>query len=245
VNVPIDGVSGSIWRGLTLPIRLASPVGLLARRVLTRQTWVESEVSSDHPVSEPHLVHDDRGGGGGREGSVVQQPHEGAGPLHHRNYVVEIHRGFTSAPDLLERFRRDPNSFSPTSFAVFVPDPAPAGLSEGETYEIKLPGPWDAPVVVSVVSENRIRLETRQGHLEAGWIEFRTRADGPRLCFEIESFARSGDQAIDLLYRTARIAKLVQTEMWVQVLEAAVEQSGGRQFGKVSIETTVYEATSL
>ena len=231
IQGPIDGLAGRIWRTVTFPLRAAAPFVLLARRTLRNRRWVEtvSELGGPGPKVEVS------------ERDDVQAPRDGAGPLNHRTYRIKISGSRLEAHELLEAFRQDPNRFSPTSYATFVPDPAPQGLQKDETFEVKLPGPWDGPILVRAVEPSKVRLETRVGHMEAGWIEFRcsTQPDG-LTDFTIESFARSGDPVFDALYHQVGIGKFMQSEMWVQVLETAVEVSGGRQHGRVAIETTTY-----
>ncbi len=166
----------------------------------------------------------------------IQRPRDGVGPLNHRSYRVRITNSLLDADQLLEAFRHDPNRFSPTAYATFVPNPAPDGLAEGDTLEVKLPGPWDGPVHVRRIEPTRIRIETLGGHMEAGWIEFRTSlAEDNVTVFEIESFARSGDEIFDALYHKVGIGKLFQSEMWAQVLESAVVASGGNQQGRLDL----------
>lgn len=216
--------------------RFVAPVArLIARRVRGRW-WSEIEEISDDEGPDVRL----------RADADVQRPADGAGPLNHRRYGVEIVNPRVSAEDLLRHFRIQPNRFSPTDFATFRSDESgtAVSLSAGEEVTVSLPGPWDGPVVVAVVEPNRLRLETLDGHMEAGWIEFRaTELTNPdRLWFEIESMARSGDIVFDALYHPLRIGRLVQSEMWINVLEAAAQQSGGTIEGVPTISTTIYRA---
>ena len=175
-----------------------------------------------------------------RSSGEVQRPADGEGPLFGRRYRVYIENSELDAAELLEAFRVDPNCFSPTSFAVFVPDPAPSGLSEGAEVDVKLPGPWDGPVRVALIDPHRVRFETRDGHMEAGRIEFSVHDESGVVSFTIESIARSGDPAFNLLYSKLKIGKQFQSEMWAQVLEAAVGISGGTQQGRILVQTTIY-----
>lgn len=181
----------------------------------------------------------------------VQEPDDGTGPLNRRRYRVRIDASTKSPAELLDVVRVSPNTPAPTDFAVFDPPPGPGGLSVGDRLTVLIPGPWDGPVVVAAVEPRLLRLETRQGHMEAGRIEFSAIEHGAgsgqgepcSVEFSIESVARSGDQAFDLLYHQGRIAKLVQTEMWVSFLESIVRTSGGRQAGRVRVETDIYLGT--
>lgn len=213
------------------PGRYLAPIRSLGRRWIDAEFWIEHQrrVPGDGPAVEMVAPVE------------VQPPSDGTGPLNHRRYQVRIIDARLTPDDLIGEFRQDPNRFSPTSFALFAPSPGPEGLTVGDETTVHLPGPWDGPVVVSVAEPGTLRLETRAGHMEAGWIEFTARTEDEVLVFQIESLARSGDSVFDALYHSGRIAKVVQTEMWVRVLEAAVQVSGGRPEGRVFIETTVYE----
>lgn len=231
VIAPVDGFAGRAWRAGTLPFRLAAPVVLLALRVVTGRRWTESV--RELPGSGPKVVISDA--------DDVQPPKDGAGPLNHRSYSVTIANPSLNAWALVDAFRQDPNQFAPTSYATFVPDPSPEGLTEGDESTVKLPGPWDGPVRVATVEPGRLRLETLVDHMEAGWIEFTATTPGDEsVVFTIESFARSGDPVFDVLYHQVGIGKLLQTQMWVRTLESLVEASGGRQVGRITVTTTIY-----
>lgn len=219
---------------ITLPSRVAAPFVSLFWRALRGDFWMESV--SNKPDAGPQLRLSDY--------PEIQVPRDGAGPMNHRLYRVRICDSKLSPEDLLEKFRADPNRFGPTSYATFVPDPKPRGLCEGDVLQVKLPGPWDGPIYIHEVRPQRIRLNTRVGHMEAGWIEFRTSGTGEATEFMIESFARSGDEVFDALYHQVGIGKTMQTLMWVSVLETAVDVSGGQQQGRLEIETVIYEGAS-
>lgn len=174
----------------------------------------------------------------------VQTPADGAGPMNHRRYRVRVRDSTMTANELLEAFRADPNRFCPTSYAAFTPDPAPQGLQEGTSVEVKLPGPWNGPVLVSSIDDQRIRLETLDGHMEAGSIEFSTRQVDDSVEFRIESLARSGDEVFDVVYHRLGLGRVIQTEMWVQVLESAVSVSGGQQQGRLELASIIYEGAA-
>jgi len=127
---------------------------------------------------------------------------------------------------------------SPTKFARFQrTHGAPGSLRVGDEFVVRMPGPWDGPVRVVDVRRRSFRLATLAGHLEAGQIEFRARPDQESLVFEIESWARSSSPLVNLLYHRLRMAKEVQTHMWVSFLERVVDLSGGRMTLGVEIET--------
>lgn len=111
----------------------------------------------------------------------------------------------------------------------------------GDEFTVRMPGPWDGPVRVVVVTPTSFRFATLEGHLEAGQIEWRAGSDDGRLVFAIESWARPGDRASALLHHRLRMAKEVQLHMWTSVIERVARLCGGRITGGVSIETRVVE----
>ena len=114
---------------------------------------------------------------------------------------------------------------------------AQGALREGDEFVVRMPGPWDGPVRVVRRDASSFRLATLNGHLEAGEIEFRARADGDGLRFEIESWARAGDQLSNLLYNNLRLAKEIQLNMWSHFCIRTASMSGGRPQGGITIRT--------
>lgn len=223
-----------VVRTIRQPATLLGPAASLGRRAITGSYWAESVTVST--VAPPQVE---------TEGlSELQGVEDGAGPLNRRRYRISIAYPSLTATELIERFCTEPNRFSPTEFAVFLPEPGEGGLVEGDRITVELPGPWDGPVLVTDRTETSLRFETRQGHMEAGWIEFRASDVDSNVVFEIESVARSGDVVFDVIYHRLGLGKLVQTDMWVRVLEAAADLSGGSQLGRVLVDTTVFEKGS-
>jgi hypothetical protein len=112
----------------------------------------------------------------------------------------------------------------------------------GDEYVVRMPGPWDGPVRVVDVTGRSFRLVTLDGHLEAGTIEFRASPSPEGVCFEIESWARSGDRFSNLLYNRLRMAKEIQLHMWTSFLERVARLAGGRLSGGIDIHTRRVDA---
>ncbi|HEY3577536.1 MAG TPA: DUF1990 family protein [Gaiellaceae bacterium] len=166
----------------------------------------------------------------------VQRMEDGIGPLFHRLYRAQIRDARLSPEELIRCLGNDPNRSTPTALARFLKvRGAENRLAVGDELVVRMPGPWDGPVRVTSVTPSAFRLTTLSGHLEAGQIEFRAlRADG-MLCFEIESWARSGDWLSNLLYDHLRMAKEVQLHMWTSFLERVAGLAEGRLTGGVEI----------
>jgi hypothetical protein len=166
----------------------------------------------------------------------VQRMEDGVGPLFHRLYRARIRDTRLSARELVDRLSTDPNVATPTELARFLKLGGAEGrLAVGDEVVVRMPGPWDGPVRVTVTTPTSFRLATLSGHLEAGQIEFRAAENGGVLQFEIESWARSGDRLSNLLYHHLRMAKEVQLHMWTSFLERVAHVSGGRLTGGVEI----------
>jgi len=162
---------------------------------------------------------------------------DGQGPLFHRRYRTRIRESEMSAETLVARLGTDLNQAAPTRFARFQKIlGGGGGLSLGDEYVVRMPGPWDGPVRIIDTTERSFRLATLEGHLEAGQIEFRV-SDEELMVFEIGSWTRSADQLSNLLYHRARMAKEIQAHMWISFLEGVVKLSGGRMTGGIDIDT--------
>jgi len=210
------------------------PLGLA--RVSWRYLWRVTAVyrseadgeSADRPAPVPDEVLD----------GDVQRVEDGVGPLLRRRYAVLVD-GATLRPDqVIGRLSGDPNCGAPVEVAVFEKIAGDAGeLRVGDEFLIRMPGPWNGPVRVIATEPASFRLATLRGHLEAGQIEFRCRAEDGGLLFEIESWARSGDRLSNLLYTRLRLAKEIQLNLWVETCLRLAHNIGGRPRGGVSVET--------
>jgi hypothetical protein len=168
----------------------------------------------------------------------VQRLQDGVGPLFRRRYGVGIEGSSMSPEQLMATIAQNPNRAAPVEVALFRKTRGDKGrLQVGDEYMVRMPGPWDGPVRVVHQSPTSFRLATLRGHLEAGQIEFRARQEGVALRFEIESWARSGDQLSALLYDRVRLVKEMQLHMWTHFCERIGGLVGGRIRGGIQIDT--------
>jgi hypothetical protein len=166
----------------------------------------------------------------------VQQLENGVGPLFHRVYRGRIRNAEISPEELIGRLGSDLNAATPTELARFLKiTGAEDRLAAGDELVVRMPGPWDGPVRVTMTTPTSFRFTTLTGHLEAGQIEFRATETEGFLQFEIESWARSGDRLSNVLYHHLRMAKEVQLHMWTSFLERVAKLSGGRLTGGIEI----------
>ena len=182
----------------------------------------------------------------GTDPEELQQAEEGVGPLIHRIYRTRIVGSSVGPEELMERMTADLDQVAPSEFATFQRLGEPGdGPAVGDEYVVRMPGPWDGPVRIVDVQPTSFRFATLPGHLEAGQIEFRARADYRSLWFEIESWARSGDRLSDLLYAHLRISKEVQLHMWASVLRRVVRLTEGKMEDGIVIVTRLVPEESL
>mgnify|MGYP000733765731 CR=1 FL=1 len=189
------------------PLNVVVPIVSLVERRLGGRWWAESLREAPGSV-EPQ-----------RENASDQQAvDDGVGAPLVRRYEISLEGAKVSPFGVLDKFRNDPNSFAPIEYAAFSKN----SLSEGDRTEVRLAGPWNGPVQVVVSDVDRIRLATLDGHMEAGWIDFRV-TEEPEALFVIESVARAGDHAFWLLHDRLPIGRWVQADMWARVLESAAD----------------------
>jgi hypothetical protein len=170
--------------------------------------------------------------------SQVQRRREGFGPVYHRLYSALIEDARIGPQELIEHLLVDLNRASPTEVARFVRRGPKRGRGVGGEFDVTMPGPWDAPVRIVDRTPTSFRFCTLKGHLEAGEIEFRASwAEGGRLLFEIESWARSADRLFHLLYHHLWITREMQMHMWTAVCCEAARLAGGSLGDRVLITT--------
>src|SRR4029079_8580034 len=95
-------------------------------------------------------------------------------------------------------------------------------------------GPWKGAVEVIDVTERSLRLATLEGHMESGVIEMRADDEPERhgVRFTIESWARSHDRFLDLMYDKLGIARALQSEMWAIACDRFAALAGGGHTGR-------------
>jgi Domain of unknown function (DUF1990) len=221
---------------LSVRLRTASrwPVGVVLtswrymwRTVPLHRSEVAGSLPEDAPPELPAgaLSHD------------VLRPQAGAGPLFHRVYRGRIRDSQFDGQALIETLAGDLDRVAPTEFASFRKVKGDeGGMSVGDEYVVRMPGPWDGPIRVIERTPTAFRFVTLPGHLEAGQIRFEARQD-ELLEFSIESWARAGDQLSNLLFEHLRMSKEIQLHMWTSVLERVAKLAGGRLDGGIEIRT--------
>ncbi len=179
-----------------------------------------------------------------RANDVDDQPVEvGSGPTFHRRYRSVVRDGVLGAEDAMAAIRADPNVLADLDLAPFTKVRGASGeMRVGDRYVIEIWGPWKGAVEVVDVSPCSLRLATLEGHMESGVIEMGTAADASdgdytHVAFTIESWARSHDRFLDVMYDKLGIAKALQSEMWSIACDRFAQLLQGEQVGPLVVTT--------
>jgi hypothetical protein len=179
-----------------------------------------------------------------RAGDVDDQPIEvGVGPTFHRRYRTIVRGGALGAEEAMAAVQADPNVLADLDLAPFTKVRGESGeMRVGDRYVIEVSGPWKGAVEVVDVSPRSFRLATLEGHMESGVIEMRTspiRSDSQPadVAFTIESWARSHDRFLDVLYNTLGIARALQGEMWSIACDRFAQLVQGEHVGPLDVLT--------
>ncbi|MGH9272511.1 MAG: hypothetical protein ACRDZ2_14705 [Ilumatobacteraceae bacterium] len=179
-----------------------------------------------------------------RAEDVDDQPVEvGAGPTFHRCYRTAVRNGALGAEAAMARIQADPNVLADLDLAPFTKVRGVSGeMRVGDRYVIEITGPWKGAVEVIEASPRALRLATMEGHMESGVIEMRTSSkasinEPAEVAFTIESWARSHDRFLDVMYDKLGIAKALQSEMWSVACDRFAQLVQGEQVGPLDVVT--------
>ena len=178
-------------------------------------------------------------------GPDAQSSDEGAGPLVHRRYEIELPDRTMSSDMVLRLMQLHLKELAPAALAEFEKSSGSENVfGVGDEYEITMLGPWNGAVRVSEVTRNSFTLVTLDGHPEAGHITFSVE-DGTishgLIGVRIESWARSRDGLVAAAYDTLKVGKQVQTEVWITFLQRLAELAGVSTRPEVRITTESHE----
>src|SRR6478735_1375341 len=176
-----------------------------------------------------------------RAGDADDQPVEnGIGPRFHRRYATVVERAHIGAEAAMALVQADPNMIADEELAPFTKVRGESGaMRVGDRYVIEVAGPWKGAVEVIEVTPSSLRLATLEGHMESGVIEMRAVEDVDEggLTFTIESWARSHDRFLDLMYDKLGIARALQGEMWAIACDRFAALAGGEHTGALAVVT--------
>jgi hypothetical protein len=179
----------------------------------------------------------------------IQRIESGHGLLFHRRYLLEVkpvHHPLRYTPEeLITYIQGHLNDFSPPELAIFEKvHGAKARFCPGDIFHIHISGPWDGPVIVGSVTPTAFSFITLKGHLEAGYIYFSARIpeqENDTLCFQIESWSRSKDAAVDLVYDQLKIAQVAQSSMWTLFCQNVADVLEGETTKDIEVLTETFE----
>ncbi len=209
--------------------------GRLRATVRALWSWNRRTVAHDQDdvdtIQFPRL---DRAGDGDDQAVEV-----GVGPRFHRSYRAVVADPTIGAEAAMAAIQADPNVLSDSDLAPFTKVRGRSGeMLVGDRFVIDIAGPWKGAVEVIDVSPCSLRLATLEGHMESGVIDMRVvDSAGGDLSFTIESWARSHDRFLDLMYDKLGIAKALQGEMWSIACDRFVDLVDGEQVGPLRVLT--------
>jgi len=179
-------------------------------------------------------------------GGDTQGSDEGAGPLLHRRYEIELPDRAVSSDMVLRLMQLHLTELTPAALAEFEKSSGSDNVfGVGDEYDITMLGPWNGAVRVSEVTRDSFTLVTLDGHPEAGHITFSVEDDATSqglIQVRIESWARSRDGLVAAAYDTLKIGKQVQTEVWITFLQRLAELAGVSTRPEVRITTVSHDA---
>jgi hypothetical protein len=168
----------------------------------------------------------------------LQRLPDGVGPVYHRRYWIDLTDAEHGPEEVIAALSSDLNVASPVEIARFDKVGGGGRMAVGDEYVVRLPGPWNGPVRVVDVTDRSFRFVTLRGHVEAGEIEFRCdEIDRGCLRFQIESWARSRDRAVNWLYDRVAFARELQLHTWSHFCERIVDVAGATPLSKVEVMT--------
>lgn len=175
--------------------------------------------------------------------STVQRVRDGQGALYHRHFWIDFTDADLAPDEVIAALAADLNAAAPGEVSSFetADDEASRSLQEGTELVVRLPGPWDGPVRVIDRTPASFAFATLDGHMEAGQIEFRAgTTERGHTRFEIETWARSGDDRFRVLNDALPLAREAQAFMWAHFCSRMPKLAGGIVMSNVAVNTERY-----
>jgi uncharacterized protein (UPF0548 family) len=176
--------------------------------------------------------------------ATVQRVRDGLGALYHRHFWIDFTDAAMEPDELISTLAADLNAVAPGEVSSFETDDDDRSrtLQVGTELVVRLPGPWDGPVRVIDRTPSSFRFVTLDGHMEAGEIEFRAgTTDRRHTRFEIETWARSGDNRFRVLYDALPLAREAQAFMWAHFCSRMPKLARGIVMSNVAVNTERHE----
>ncbi len=176
--------------------------------------------------------------------ATVQRARDGFGALYHRHFWIDFTDAAMDPGELISALAADLNAAAPGEVSSFDTgdDERSRTLEVGTEFVVRLPGPWDGPVRVIDRTPTSFRFVTLARHMEAGEIEFRAGlTDRGHIRFEIETWARSGDNRFRVLNDAVPLAREAQAFMWAHFCSRMPKLAQGVVMSNVAVNTQRHE----
>ena len=176
--------------------------------------------------------------------ATVQRVRDGLGALYHRHFWIDFTDAAMEPDELISALAADLNTAAPGGVSSFDTDDDERSrtLQVGTELVVRLLGPWDGPVRVIDRTSSSFRFVTLDGHMEAGEIEFRAgTTDRGHIRFEIETWARSGDNWFRVLNDALPLAREAQAFMWAHFCSRMPKLAQGVVMSNVAVNTERHE----
>lgn len=176
--------------------------------------------------------------------ATVQHVRDGFGALYHRHFWIDFTDAAMDPGELISTLAADLNAAAPGEVSSFETgdDERSRTLEVGTEFVVRLPGPWDGPVRVIDRTPTSFRFVTLVGHMEAGEIEFRAgMTDRGHIRFEIETWARSGDNRFRALNDAVPLAREAQAYMWAHFCSRMPKVAQAIVMSNVAVNTERHE----
>jgi len=180
----------------------------------------------------------------------LQLPSSGYGKLVHRQYSIEF-RCNETAREVIEAISQDPSRYCNEAMASFDKETGASDrMAVGDEYLVRISGPWNGPVRVIDMNATSFTLATRDGHLEAGFIEFAAEitaeSQSEHQCrLTIQSWATCGGPVAWVTYSVLRIARWAQAAMWTEFCENVAKQFGNGSQSDVKVSNSSFPLSKL
>ena len=176
----------------------------------------------------------------------LQLPSEGYGKLVHRRYSIEFKCDETAC-EVAAKISQNPDRYCNEAMASFDKLTGAAGrMDVGDEYIVRISGPWNGPVRVIDMDANSFTFATRDGHLEAGFIEFEVAKQNDDACrLTIQSWATSGGPLVWVTYSVLRVSKLAQTAMWTEFCTNVAKRFDESSESEVQVSDSSFPLSKL
>ena len=165
-----------------------------------------------------------------------QTPDQGVGALRRKRHWVDIAGSQLTPEELFARLRVRFGELTPLHMDLSAEPGTPSVLNKGTTITMSLPVRGNVQVRVEQLTPTKATLVTLAGHPLCGAVRLLAEERGELLRFEVQVYDRPANLADWLAMRT--VGDGLQKQTWESLVEAMVQESGGRAVSPVQAEET-------